>query len=63
MKVTEQLENGEYVTYESVSEYLNMQFLKRYGCKGCCLVLLILAVIVIGLIVFLFSEVSAFLSS
>ena len=63
MKITERLKTGEYVTYENVSEYLNMKFLRRFGCSGCCLVWLLLAAIIIGLIVFAIFQVSAFLSS
>ena len=62
MKITRKLDNDEYVTYEGVGEYLNGRFLEKYGCTGCCLAVLAFAAIVVGLIAFLFSAASDFLS-
>lgn len=63
MKITRKQENGEYVTYEGVGEYLNGRFLEKYGCTGCCLAVLAFAAIVVGLFTFLFSALSDFLAS
>ena len=56
MKITEQLPDGSYITYENFSEYMGGCIVKYLGCSGCLIVLLIIIGAVVEFISLFVSE-------
>ena len=56
MKITEQLPDGSYITYENFSEYMSGCIYKYFGCSGCLIVLLIIIGAVVEFISLFVSE-------
>ena len=39
MKITEKDENGEYITYDDLTEYTFGKLLDKIGCSGCLVII------------------------
>ena len=47
MKITEKDENGEYITYDDLTEYTLGKILNKIGCQGCLVIIAIIGYIIL----------------
>ncbi len=47
MKITEKDENGEYITYDDLTEYTLGKILNKIGCSGCLAIIGIIGFIIL----------------